>query len=133
MVLIKVFNEVISTQEYMSYLLFSPPGFLTDVYKAYLLFSKLIYEIFPSLRSSSYEFSWRQHSLYVVSFSPYFSHWVLKEFSQHIKYYSPHIFSTGFLEELFNIIYACDQRQIIHKIIQGVQPTREAALYKGEC
>jgi hypothetical protein len=36
---------------------------------------------FPFLRFSSYEFSWRQQSLYVVSFSSYFSHRVLRSFN----------------------------------------------------
>jgi hypothetical protein len=58
---------------YMSYLLFSPLGFLKEVYKAYLLFSKLIREVFPFSKVFSYEFSWRQQSLHVVLFSPYFS------------------------------------------------------------
>ena len=79
MVLIKVFNEVISTQEYMSYVLFSPPGFLMDVYKTYLLSSKLTNEFHP-FEVFSYKLSMRQLSLYVVSFSSYFSHRVFKKF-----------------------------------------------------
>ena len=79
MVLIKVFNEVTSTQEYMSYLLFSPPGFLMDVYKTYQLSSKLTNEFYP-FKVFSYKLSKRQLPLYVVSFSSYFSQWVFKKF-----------------------------------------------------
>ena len=39
-------GRIINFKYHMSYFLFSPPGFLKEVYKAYLLFSKLTYEFF---------------------------------------------------------------------------------------
>jgi hypothetical protein len=68
----KIFNEVISTQDNMPYFLFSPPGVLGK-YTRHILFSKL-YGVFPLLQGFSHtKLRKRQYQLYVVSFSPYFS------------------------------------------------------------
>ena len=86
----------------MPYFLFSPPGFLKEVYKAYLLFSKLTC-VFPLLRFSHMSYQ-RDKSIYVAPFCPYFPtgfKWVLTTYATN---YSPHIFPTGFLEELFKMI-----------------------------
>jgi hypothetical protein len=52
-VLIKVFNEVISTQGHMLYFLFFLIGVFRKVYTTYILFSKL-YEFSPLTRFLSY-------------------------------------------------------------------------------
>jgi hypothetical protein len=52
-VLIKGFNEVISTQDHMSYFLFSSPGFFRKVYTTYILLSEL-YRFFPFDKVFSY-------------------------------------------------------------------------------
>ena len=65
--------------------------------------------------------------------SPYFSHRVFKEFSQHIKYYSPHIFPTGFLEDDYQTLKINMTTWNIFKIIQGIQDIQDVALCKGEC
>jgi hypothetical protein len=67
---------------YMSYLLFFPTGVFIRKYTRHIYCSlNSSVRFFPFLRFSSYEFSWRQQSLYVVSFSSYFSHRVLRSFN----------------------------------------------------
>ena len=63
----KGFNEAISIQEYMSYLLFSPLGFLKVIFKTYWM-SYLLFSHQGFLR--------RYQGHYA---SLYFSHWVLGE------------------------------------------------------
>ena len=89
------------------------------VYQAYLLFSKLINEFFSFLKGFS-------HMSYQGDNNHYMLHHFLLIFSTGFKgvlatylHYSPHIFLLGFLEELYKIIYACDQDQYF-KIIQGI-------------
>ena len=67
-----IFNEAISIQGYMSYLLFFPTGFFGGRYAGH------IEDVHCSLNSWGILF-WAM-VVYAVSFSPYFFHWVLKEF-----------------------------------------------------
>jgi hypothetical protein len=48
-----------------------------------------------------------------------------------MKYYSPHIFHTEFLEELFKIIYACDQDQYSQNYTRNTRHIRSSFVQGG--
>ncbi len=88
-VLIKVFNEVVSTWDHMSYFLFSPPGFLGK-------YTRHIYCHLNSMDTLHIELTEAIIIICWIIFS-LFSHWVWRSFNN-ISYTIPH-FSHRVLED----------------------------------
>jgi hypothetical protein len=104
---------------------------------------------FPFLRFSSYEFSWRQQSLYVVSFSSYFSHRVLRSFNNISNTTLLIFFPSGFWGRYYQDIKIKENLKSLQGHTQGCGRTlsitykkifedytrhiQEMALSKGEC
>ena len=106
-VLIKVFNEVISTWDHMSYFLFSPPGFLGKYTRHIYCHPNSMDILHIELTEAIISICWIIFSL--------FSHRVWRSFIN-ISYTTPHIFPIGFLEE---ILIEDDGRLWSQAVIRG--------------
>ena len=94
-VLIKVFNEVISTWDHMSYFLFSPPGFL----------GKYIRHIYCPLNSMVRTYWVKGDNNYYICCSIFFlfSYWVWRSFDYISNTYLLTFFPQGFWRRLYQM------------------------------
>ena len=118
-------------KHHMSYFLFSPPGFLKEVYRTYLLFSKFTYEFFISKVFLKWVTKETINIICCIIFSlfPTGFKGVLATYHTH---YSPHIFPTGFLEELLKIIYAYDQDKDFQNYTRKSKVCKEYKTHKKQ-